>query len=867
MEVQPQNRLLDTYDRSLKDYQKAELPLVFTFMEFNRRRSRRILLCISCHLKKRKCDRNLPCDTCIRNGLRDSCNYEFIPTALETASRVERELRKKIESLELKLHILESTNESSTDTDLSPSLITSSDTRVALTTVDKGDKYSFRRALNTNSHGEYKIFPIRSLMAPLSMVTGDPIVPLMWAFFQVLQHNQLSTSDLFVKNKILAKEKVNALNRHLIEYYGESYISRLGPDPKRDDILAVRKSISRFGHSFGIAYSTKLEFTLVSLIDKVKCCLPPYHTTLEMVSLFFSRRCPGYFEVPKERFEASVRRILRPTDPEGLIQIFVSGKEDYAVLSMLLLMLRLVYLSLLDPFAKFAEGIALPEPMIHMDSVDVAQELLSELDITGFSNMEHLQALLLMFRYRMVAPEYDCYTRSFDATASFSLVSILAKALNLNEDPDNWLPWVPQGKKEAGESQFLRRMAMSMIILNVHVSTIYGPPFLLHVAEFVSNTPHNIPDSDADIDSINKLYTRFSPIILRAQEVCEQAFQLSPSLNIEQALQLSIELETLVETNFPPIAEYFSDFDPQKDASKVQEFNILLLLKCLLVSLNFSFYTFFHNKGQIERSSQYARKSYHIAWIDFSFLTKSILPILDVFFGPGTYLDMMPLFYACNKLLFISNLIRIRFSCTLWNDDQISATRSRRIIFLKQKMTHLEEYPGEFIDALSKVTKCGWWHAKSCRFGQKTFSNPQIYEFNPQLRSECVVKFSDEELRRWETLVNESKDSLQMYEELFENLMRSTGRQYLENIIHGVSSEKDLIDIVQFDKMWQLLDIIRVSLCGAYSPQAVQEQDGEAWMLDFGLLKEFNIFADFESDHWNLSNGLDGSQIDHVGND
>lgn len=778
-----------------------------------------------------------------------------MPQIRNPTSEVERALRHKIEELESQIRSLQIAAQDSTHTlPLSPC----SDSSTAICGDIRDDMYSFRRALNTNSHGEYILLPVQVLMAPLSMVTGDPVMSLLWAFFKVLEHIQFSTNDVFFKSNKLAKEIVEELSRRLAEYYGESYISRLDHHLQQADILAVQKSVTRFGRNIGISFSTESDWTLLSLMDKVKHFLPEYQTTIDMVSLYFSRRCPGYYNIQKENFERSVSKIISSNDASGSIQFSFTKKTDFAVLSTLLLMIRLVHLSFLDPFKKRA-GDAIIEPVICMDVVDVAQELLDKLDITVDSNMEHLQALLLMFRYRMVAPEYDCYTRSSNATNAFSLIAILAKALNLNEDPDHCSVWAGPEKKDDTKNQFLRRLAASMIVYEIHVSAIYGHPLSLSFNDSSSYIPLDMPDSNKDLDSINKLYRRLSPVIFKAHNICELILEPGLTLKIGEALKVATELETLIEAKFVPISEYFSDFDPQNDNAKVQEFTLLLLLKCLLLNLNYSFYIFFHHRGEFDKSSYFARKFYRIAWNDFSFLIKSVIPIFDVFFGPGAYLELMPVLYACNKLQCISCLMRIRFVCTIMDSKKTDAAWCRRMISLKQAMAKLEEQATEFINTLSKVMKCAWWNGKSYQFGISAFTNPKVYEFNPQLKSECVVEFSDEELREWERLLEEIKASFQLYEELFENLINNWGRQYQASVGYDVNSDKGLMEIVQFDKMWRLLDIIRDLQREGRLFECDNGHEKEKWVLDFEVLKEFDLLAQLENGNWDFNNGFDAS--------
>lgn len=781
-----------------------------------------------------------------------SCEYKHI---LDQASSADEELRDKVRSLELKIRVLENINaDAATDTS-TPSLIPDSDPAAS-----DDDQYSFQRVINTNAHGEYNVIPARSVMKPIALVTGDPIVPLLWGFFKL--HSQFSSNDMFIKDLKLAKEKFESLNRYLVEHYGVSYIKRLGSNPTRKEILSARKSISHFGQKLGIEFLTDSDLSLLPLIDKARRCLPPYQQILEMVGLFFSRRCPGHCDLRRVVFEKSIRHILLPDGSRGSVKISITKKEDVANLSILLVMLRLVYLLFINPFTKVANKSSPPTPKIYMDAVDIAQELLNELDITIDENLEHLQAILLMFRYRMLAPEYDCYTKSSSATASFSLIHILSKSLQLDEDPTRMLRWTDQEIFDDEDFNFRRILATSINILDIHVSTVYGPSFLSDAKDWAHNASQNSTKLTLDLNEMSNFFTRVSPIIFKTKEICELVLQLRLETKIGQALKLSVVLENMIEVNFPHISQYLSKFDSKKDAYKVQEFNILLTLKCLLLTLYFSFYIYFHNRSETDRSSCYARKFYSIAWIDFSFVSKNVLPIIELLFGPGAHWDIMPLLYACSKLQLISNLIRIRFACTLFNSVELSAFKAQQILFLKQKMKNLEEYAMEFVESLSKVMKCGWWHAKSSRFGQRSSENPQMYVYNPQLNAACVVKFSEEELKNWIKLVGESKEMLHLYETLFGNLMFASGYQPLDNVVYGVTSERELMEIIQFDKMWQLLDIIRSSLSDTLLPRELLKEDEEMWMMDLNLLKEFNLLSNFDSDQWNLSELLKSSASD-----
>jgi len=45
------------------------------------KRNRRVFVCIPCHKRKLKCDKNLPCSRCVASGAPGDCVYQAFPSA------------------------------------------------------------------------------------------------------------------------------------------------------------------------------------------------------------------------------------------------------------------------------------------------------------------------------------------------------------------------------------------------------------------------------------------------------------------------------------------------------------------------------------------------------------------------------------------------------------------------------------------------------------------------------------------------------------------------------------------------------------------------------------------------------------------
>lgn len=312
-----------------------------------KKRNRKILVCFNCRLKKNKCDRQVPCSSCKRLGIEDSCKYS--------------------------------------DEKPKPSAI-----NFPQQSTDNDDKVPAVK--------RYEAVAITRSYPYLPTYSKDPAVNLLWKYwlfqFRDSQYNQfvLANSTLGVPaTKLDFETKYFPEIKDPIEY---SMFS--GGSVKIKSILS---KVNQYGKNVGLVYDENFP-DKSSILEKIKHILPNELQLVNLHKTFFEKIAEfvpvidefEHYEQLKNLFD-----IITPTSRK-INKINIKFKQHYTILAQILIINRVAYIFMV--LNNIPTDVVVP-----IDSIKLAEQCIETHGLLNQPTLSCLQSLTLLQFYRLVAPE------------------------------------------------------------------------------------------------------------------------------------------------------------------------------------------------------------------------------------------------------------------------------------------------------------------------------------------------------------------------------------------------------------------------------------------------------------------------------
>ncbi|KAK6459560.1 uncharacterized protein RJT20DRAFT_90428 [Scheffersomyces xylosifermentans] len=466
-----------------------------------RKRNKPTLVCTNCKKRKIKCDRKMPCSSCVKMNAGFSCSYEtkWRPVSFEAKQRssnnsldsqlddsssneVSNPLKEELTSLKRKLHDLETTlNKQESETPDANSI-----TSRSVTTTSSSPRTGSNSTNPHVSDGEtinffegYTPLQIRGNIrrvnyGPLSwpsLMRKDPWLNVLWKHLdaksvtgclitqrlpQFSQENMsLFTASMLqddeTKQEVSNSEKMFRKRALENDGYDEvvpykslaKYSSTHNTDTQRGTVNVSTMTLGK------TLFDGRLNPEL-QLIERIKLILPRKRVIWSLIDRFFQILYPHFPFIDELDFKKELSRIVGPIsyEDEPLDKVKIEKKLDLAHLSICLIILRLSYLSLFsNRNCVNEETMNGPEDTIekylfknpiNLVCIEVANSCIQCFQYGRKSNLIVFQALLFMRLYRNHAPEEGDGIDGGDSQVSTAMLVQMAFSLGLNREPDKF---------------------------------------------------------------------------------------------------------------------------------------------------------------------------------------------------------------------------------------------------------------------------------------------------------------------------------------------------------------------------------------------------------------------------------------------
>ena len=213
--------------------------------------------------------------------------------------------------------------------------------------------------------------------------------------------------------------------------------------------------------------------------------------------------------IDETEFKTEITRILGPEEyNETAVEVSVEKRLDFAYLGIMLVILRLTYLSLFlnrncqneknlhttDPSKEAQELKYLLSNPINITLVNMAQECLEQFDLMRRTNFAVLQCAFMLKLYRMFAPEDGDGADAGDSQTYNAMLIQMAYSMGINREPVR--NSYDDHQDDLKTNNIQRKIWNFLVISDIAQAYQYGNPLNIEKKYYDTSLPFHIPGNE-----------------------------------------------------------------------------------------------------------------------------------------------------------------------------------------------------------------------------------------------------------------------------------------------------------------------------------------------------------------------------------
>lgn len=634
----------------------------------SKKRNRPVLSCTNCRGKKRKCDRESPCSTCVRYKLQNSCEYTSTIPLSNVTAKSPRQLTKSANKVAKPPNL---TNELLNLKDRLEKIEASITVASLYNTVvpEEGSIEGIKEMISpANGSGKMpqissddlidlycdfgtKSRAIMSVKRPIPLRTflkRDPITRLFH------KHKQ---SELFVKFfslTVLGMESIGGVSASIMNlqaqnHYGAAYIPKVD---QKVELADIKKAITLFS-SGGMKF--KNIDLLANLAQKIIAVIPHQQLFWQLFDSFFATLYPYFPVIDEFEIKEDIARVIKFSG--GLVEnINVKSKHDLSIIVSVLFILRLSYVSMVieDRDKSLNDFVAI-------ESVKVAEVCLKELEIYKHNDLSTLQAFILQAIYRTYSPEKGDLSSGAESLLKTGFLIQMAMSMGLNRDPSLFYDLQIDDRLK----NLRRKIWHFLISMDEDDSLIYGTPRHINPMSYDTEIPRfssnmsNIVNIDLEKDVV-KAFRKTDMVFKKLKKIKDLTLALNGSVKVEVLVTNITEVEQMLNTDFGSVEELLTEAATSFLSAK--KIRLYVLCKVFLMFLNYCLFLFYEGNQNGKAKSFFLKKLLYIMFHDLSRIFSSIVAKRP--FIPGFMLYILPTILLYSHLsIMLGTVFSMRIKC------------------------------------------------------------------------------------------------------------------------------------------------------------------------------------------------------------
>lgn len=492
----------------------------------------------------------------------------------------------------------------------------------------------------------------------------------------------------------------------------------------------------------------------LQLIEKIQVVLPKKRVVWKLIYRYFTWVYTYMPFLDEDYFRRDVANIIGPQsyDDEPIKELKIEKKLDLATVGLLLIVLRLAYLSLFsnntslneeilnsnDPSPEIQGSKYLMQNPININTIDVAQLCLDQFQVFRRTNFTVMQLTLYLRLYHTYAPEDGDGADGGDSQVLNAILVQMAYSLGLNREPD----------EQCGDlkiNNLSRKIWNYLMMSDTYSAYSFGNPMNTDTIYYDTKVPfyvsggENITDKDRD----RLIHDRFFSCGFLFPSLRELT-KITLDINARVPLPLLCEKLSKMEINWHTSCGTFKDCITcnGKGEPFVVERNlkvkIYLAFKAFLLSIYFHIYLYYEPKNT-NVAFFYLKKCLLITTADimphYSALLGKSEVISDMIINPTVEVAV----HKAN-MVYLSAMIRVNFviyhsrqnseHLRLCKEDPQYLAYYQLLCQLSSCLTRAAEYTISAISKISNRYYYAWRIVKGQTFLLKTATSMQFYEQN-----------------------------------------------------------------------------------------------------------------------------------------
>lgn len=906
----------------------------------SRKRHRISVVCGFCKKRKVKCDKGNPCSTCIKYGNLE-CHYHIqgVDVVNNKVNDAEYIVQDELQILKAKIRNLEETLTTSNESYNEDSSIHNSSKNVLSqpSKLENGiscfggynpvaspdETINFYEGYTAVLDGE----PVKRRnfgpLAWLSLIKVDPALTMLWSFIHSKKLQKLNSCMTEGNGSCSSPEKqfreresndagVNDLTPYKDEPQSQVFAPKLIPSSSN-----TRNKINEKAMLLGLTFYDGGIDEELKLIEKIELVLPNKRIIWKLIERFFTHLYPFFAIIDGLYFKSLITQLLGPEsfDDEKISKLKVEKRLDFAYLGLLLIVLRLSYLSLFsnittlneaksysnDPSPQAQEFRYLLNNPIDIDVIDVAQLCLNQFDLLRKANMAIMQLALFTRLYHMYAPEDGDGSDGGDSQVFTGMLIQMAISMGLNRDPDNF----PDQFNDEKTNNLGRKIWYLLLVNDMNNAMAMGYPMSTSIEIFDTKVPYykngngNINDIELE-KSVISSFGRIEAIYEPMSKVLKMILNVRGNIKLSKVTAALDNLEKSYMNEYCDLRnsldnEILSKSDVIKKTLKMK---IYFTCHFFRVSLFFHFYNYYERKNNYDLSFFYLKKIFLITVLDLMPFYNDILESNRLIFKNSTDLVITPSFeLAIHKsiVVIIATLIKVQLTIL---DLELNYNHEERLLNDLDYNLHFKKLE-RLLDLLNKSSKVlldyisrlssryyfSWRISKAQNFLMDTILSKEFYDKNIGTSKTTLLNFTSPML---DELINIFEDSLASIKEKkhmnrrrsrvevpnsvpsFDNDTRNGSTDSASNYSDNSSNDfgtNDFIQNDQIDSIWLNMMSLKNENANTGNQFRSNQTDNisqEAGIGEFSSIPNYNNFGLDRNSSGNTGNGNYSAEFDDI---
>lgn len=668
-----------------------------------RKRNRSTVVCQRCRSKKAKCDKTLPCGACVKAKRPEACVYEsHVPThngesPLLTKAQVEvctRHFDENPEQLRLDAFDPPSTkSSSSTGTTFSHIILESNDYLVGINPVipstnminmhmDFSTPMAYFNTLDGTENQVPGFYMFRHYKRPqrptgfMELSQQEPGTKLFWR--QRTKHAMtLETQKCFesasFREELTAATKVK---------FGENYIpSMQEAQALQLGIKQIHRRFSNYGQYCGLSYDNVPADSC--LLDTLKATLPDKYSILGYAKRFFEVIYPIYPVLDQAWVNYQISNIFRFSSEGELVDVSITSHSDELVVSIILFMLRMSFLSFFDNTASVNETVLLtvkpPYPgskllkdcQISLSVVSLASNFIDR----GSRGMKvlllTLQANLMRCVLKMCASESEMGFSTLRTSFNHAQLIQMASSLSMERDPSYVIDFARPNERACN---LKRKIWYVLVRLDFTMSYLFSSPRLIDSTLYNTLLPQFSP-SASNIEDLNlekEVYSLMSEIynvMKSGTTLLHMSQNITGLFKACDCLQELTEFEQRVQDVLGTPSEYFHGEKKFKYTCQVlltSNLQTQLILKLFIAQIHYFFYLYFKFRDNLDLEYFFLRKVLLIMFLEMNIYCSELTFVKSDLVNSAFFFHMNPmLIMYSNSISLVGIGLFTRLNCSL----------------------------------------------------------------------------------------------------------------------------------------------------------------------------------------------------------